>query len=449
MMIALFVLMALMPFQVFAANLSEGSKGTDVKEVQQILKDNGYYSGTVSGTFDAATKSAVKAFQKAKGLTADGIVGTNTRAKLTAVAAKTATVTDDDLNIRKGAGTSYGVITTVDKGATVYVITTSGSWYKVRLTNGTVGYASTKYIKIGTSTSSAATIASTTTKGVVSVSSSLNLRKTASTSATILSTLKNGTSVTILSESNGWYKIRVATGIEGYAKKTYIKDATTTAASAITAPTTTLRSGMRSNDVLKLQTRLKELKYFSSNCTGYFGAITVEAVKAFQKANGLTVDGIAGTATISKMFGTTALTKTAQVAAQSDSGAATSEQIVTYAKTFLGRPYVYGANGPNSFDCTGLTCYVYKHFGYTLPRTAYSQGYSNYGTKITSISALKPGDLVFFNTISDSDISDHAGIYIGNYQVLHAETYGKGVKISTMTSGYYKTRFSWGRRVFS
>ena len=84
------------------------------------------------------------------------------------------------------------------------------------------------------------------------------------------------------------------------------------------------------------------------------------------------------------------------------------DELLAYAKTFLGTPYVYGANGPDSFDCTGYTCYVFKHFGYSLPRTAYNQGYNNYAPKIEKIEDLKPGDLVFFTHLSDNDLSDHA-----------------------------------------
>jgi len=437
-----------MPMQGMAANLSQGNSGEDVKNVQQILKDNGYYNGPVNGNFSASTTSAVKAFQKAKGLTVDGIVGENTQSKLNAVAAKAATITGDTVNIRKSASASATVISTVQKGATVYVISTSGDWWKVRLTNGTIGYASKQYVSSGSTTSSA-TISEATSNGIVTVSGSLNLRSKASTTASIVATLKDGTKVTILSESNGWYNIKITNGTQGYVKTSYIKKSTVTA-ELVTAPTTTLKLGMSSNDVLKLQNRLKELKHFNSTCTGYFGAITLDAVESFQKANSLKVDGVAGSATLAKLFGSTAQAKTTQsVPTQSNNGASISDSIVAYAETFIGKPYVYGASGPNAFDCTGFTCYVYKKFGYTLARTAYAQGYNNYGTKITSIADLKPGDLVFFNTLPDGDLSDHAGIYVGDYKVINAETSYKGVTISDMTKGYYKVNFSWGRRVFS
>ena len=124
------------------------------------------------------------------------------------------------------------------------------------------------------------------------------------------------------------------------------------------------------------------------------------------------------------------------------------QQIADYAKQFLGVPYVLGGNGPKVFDCSGYTKYVYAHFGISIPRTAYTQGYWNQGTKITSISDLQVGDLVFFNTMNDSDLCDHAGIYLGNGQVAHASSGSqRKVIISSMTSSYYKTHFSWGRRI--
>ena len=114
----------------------------------------------------------------------------------------------------------------------------------------------------------------------------------------------------------------------------------------------------------------------------------------------------------------------------------------------LGKPYVYGANGTSSYDCTGFTCYCFKQIGISLPRTAYNQGYSDTYTKITSASSLKRGDLVYFNTISDSDLSDHAGIYLGAGWFIHASSGQGKVVISSLASGYYSGVFSWGRRVF-
>ena len=109
----------------------------------------------------------------------------------------------------------------------------------------------------------------------------------------------------------------------------------------------------------------------------------------------------------------------------------------------LGKPYIYGANGTSSYDCTGFTCYCFKQLRIKLKRSAVDQGYDDTYPKITSISDLRRGDLVFFNTISDNDLSDHAGIYLGAGYFIHASSGQGRVVISTLASGYYNRVFSW------
>ena len=223
------------------------------------------------------------------------------------------------------------------------------------------------------------------------------------------------------------------------------------------------------SDVEQIQSYLKKLGYFSGNTTGYYGEITRDAVKEFQTVNSLIADGKCGSQTQAILFSSSAKAKPddkpeepikpsenpqpTQTQPSDDNNQDQQDNIskmLAYAKTFLGTPYVYGANGPNSFDCTGYTKYVFAKYGISLPRTAYDQGYSNYGTKINNISGLKPGDLVFFDTISDGDLSDHAGIYLGNGQFIHCSSSVSvmSVVISDLNSGFYNRKFSWGRRVF-
>lgn len=118
-------------------------------------------------------------------------------------------------------------------------------------------------------------------------------------------------------------------------------------------------------------------------------------------------------------------------------------EVVNYAYNFLGKPYVYGASGPNSFDCSGLTQYVYNRFGIGLTRTTYTQ--VNQGVKVDR-SNLQPGDLVFFNT--QGSIS-HVGIYIGGGDFIHAPRTGKPVMISSLSDGYYSNRYATARRVLN
>jgi cell wall-associated NlpC family hydrolase len=102
-----------------------------------------------------------------------------------------------------------------------------------------------------------------------------------------------------------------------------------------------------------------------------------------------------------------------------------AEQAIAFARAQLGKPYVWGATGPGSFDCSGLTQAAYKAAGITLPRTTWDQ--VNVGTRVSEAN-LRPGDLIFFY----SDIS-HVGLYIGNGEMIHAPHTGTVVKIAPIT----------------
>lgn len=123
--------------------------------------------------------------------------------------------------------------------------------------------------------------------------------------------------------------------------------------------------------------------------------------------------------------------------------------IITEARTHLNKPYVFAAAGPDSFDCSGFTSYLVKKiYNIELPHSAYEQGYDDTYEKIESIDALKPGDLVYFNTITtDDDKCDHVGLYIGNKKFIHASSKAQKVVISSLKEEYYESCFSWGRRI--
>lgn len=117
--------------------------------------------------------------------------------------------------------------------------------------------------------------------------------------------------------------------------------------------------------------------------------------------------------------------------------------IVAYAKTFLGYRYVYGTNGPNTFDCSGFVQYVYKHFGYSLSRSSSTQ--ANDGVAVSK-SNLQPGDVLIFRDTSNSRIG-HVGLYIGDGQFIHASNSRTGVIISSLSSSAYQTRYVCARRI--
>ncbi|MEU9985637.1 NlpC/P60 family protein [Streptomyces sp. NPDC048045] len=106
------------------------------------------------------------------------------------------------------------------------------------------------------------------------------------------------------------------------------------------------------------------------------------------------------------------------------------------AQSQIGKPYVYGATGPSSFDCSGLTSWAYAQAGVSIPRTSEAQ--ATIGTRISSVNDLQVGDLVFFY----GDIH-HVGLYAGNGQVLHAPHTGAVVRYEAMSD----MPFQFGVRV--
>ena len=126
-------------------------------------------------------------------------------------------------------------------------------------------------------------------------------------------------------------------------------------------------------------------------------------------------------------------------------GTGTGQDIVNYAETFLGVNYVYGGTSPSGFDCSGLVYYCYKHFGYTVNRTAAGLAYS--GTAVSSTS-LQVGDIILF-TSKDGSYIGHTGIYIGGGQFIHAPHTGDVVKISNLSDTYYTNHYWGARRVIS
>ncbi|MEV6382988.1 NlpC/P60 family protein [Streptomyces sp. NPDC051773] len=112
------------------------------------------------------------------------------------------------------------------------------------------------------------------------------------------------------------------------------------------------------------------------------------------------------------------------VSAPADAPNSRAAAAVSYAYSKIGSPYVWGATGPNAFDCSGLTLAAYRAAGVSLPRTTYSQ--INAGPRIAR-SELRPGDLVFFY----SGIS-HVGIYIGNGQMIHAPNPSAPVRVAPL-----------------
>lgn len=243
-------------------------------------------------------------------------------------------------------------------------------------------------------------------------------------------------------------------------------------------------------DVLRLQQRLTELGFYTDRINGFFGPNTEQAVMLFQVINNLTVSGeldydawvilysedalplpalptdtptpkptprrtssnrtsgVTSKATSKNTGGTVTKTATPKPAATkaASSGKKTYSSIVAAAQDQLGKPYVWSAEGPDSFDCSGLVYYCLRQSGHYASRQS-ARGYSQNGSwkLITSMSDLKAGDLVFFKSDSSSTVN-HTGICISSSTMIHASSSKGKVARSNLHQAYWERNFVCGRR---
>lgn len=245
-----------------AGSLKLGAKGEDVKTVQRRLKDLGFYRGSVDGDFGVGTEDAVKRFQEQYGLEPDGKVGKYTMEAL-AKARHTAKPTSKPTP-KATATPTYDASVLLRKGDT------SSKVRQMQERLISLGYLSGKATATFDSATEAAVIAfqKRNCSYYDGVAGPETLKALYSSSARSTSTVS---------------------GVIGV----------------------TLRNGDDGDSVRALQTRLKALGYYKGNVDGDYGSGTVEAVKAFQRAHGLSVDGAAGGSTLNKLFSDDAKTASA------------------------------------------------------------------------------------------------------------------------------------------
>lgn len=264
----------------------------------------------------------------------------------------------------------------------------------------------------------------------------LRLRSEASTTSSILATASEGDLVVILEDTgDGWYKVDFKS-VEGYMSADYLTVETQVEANLgyglvqSEGSTLNVRSGPNTDygivtilcDFTVVHLDGMDNGWFKISYGDKTGYVLSDYMITCLDSSGTRGDGPLATAYVSL-----------------------GQQVVDYAAQFLGKPYVWGGNGPNSFDCSGFTKYVYAHFGVELNRTASAQLYN--GTKV-SWSNLQPGDLIFFNNGKVSTAASHVGIYVGNGQFIHASTNTYSVQYSNLYSTHYTNTYIAARRIF-
>lgn len=204
----------------------------------------------------------------------------------------------------------------------------------------------------------------------------------------------------------------------------------------------TLLEGTEGTDVDSFQRRLKELGYLSKT-TGYYGSETIEAVKEFQKRNKLTVDGKAGSQTFNLIYSPDAKESATLVKQKQRKG--TIDKFIAAAEKQLGKKYILGAEGPNTFDCSGLVTYCLRQAGSTTGRYNAAGFSQNSRWEKVSYDNLRRGDLIFFYNNARSKVG-HVGIIIGGGMMIDASSANGKVVKRTYQSSYWRSHFVRGRR---
>ena len=202
-------------------------------------------------------------------------------------------VTASKLNVRSGAGTTYGIIGSVVKGQTLSVVSKSGSWYKINY-NGRTGYVSSDYVQAsGTATPPAESTTYTVT------ASTLNVRSGAGTNYASIGSVTKGQKLSVVSKSGSWYKINY-NGRTGYVSSDYVQEASGTATPpaesttyTVTASTLNVRSGAGTNYASigsvtkgqKLSVVSKSGSWYKINYNGRTGYVSSDYVQASATAS--------------------------------------------------------------------------------------------------------------------------------------------------------------------
>ncbi|PEK99730.1 hypothetical protein CN601_22945 [Bacillus sp. AFS017336] len=340
------------------------------------------------------------------------------------------------VRIRSGAGTSYQILGSVNKGQSIEVISYSNGWYKVKV-NGITGYMSATYVEKVTESNSS-TNQVVTSGNYISTGNGVRIRSGAGTNYQIIGSVNKNQKLDVISSSNGWYKVKV-NGLTGYMSASYVAKVTESNSNTdsnpvvstgnyITTGSVNIRSGAgTSYQILGSVNKNQKLDVISS-VSGWYKV----------KVNGLT--GYISASYVAKATNSSSNSNNSQQNnTQPDNSQTFNVQsLITYSKKYLDVPYVWGGATPSGFDCSGFISYVFKEFGVSLPRTNVA-GYWYNNSNLKTVNNAQPGDLIVFKDTYTYGPS-HMGIMINNTEFIHASS-SSGVTISNVNNTYWDQHF--------
>lgn len=244
----------------------------------------------------------------------------------------------------------------------------------------------------------------------------LNVRESANTSAPVITQIYKYGQVVVTDSTDGWYKVSFG-DTTGWVSADYLSVSGAPQKGTISGDNVNVRSGPGK------------------------GYDVVMAVVSGEKVNVLDTDSgwykvEFSTGVVGWVYGDYLST-----AGKTSRGSSVGSQIVSFAKKYMGTPYVYGGSSAGGVDCSGFVKLVYNSFGIYVDRVA--AGQATQGSYV-STSGLNEGDLVFFAT-GGAGYINHVGIYIGGGQFIHASSGAGRVTVNSIWDSYYSSCFVTAR----
>lgn len=377
----------------------------------------------------------------------------------------------DYVNIREQATTDSSIVGKIYNNCAATILETvageGGDWYRIQ--SGTVnGYIKAQYFITG---EEAEKLAQSIGREFVTINTaSLRLREQPDLNSNVLTLLSSGARYVVLGEEGDFFKVEVDADLVGYIAQEYCKttvefdqavsleeerqkleeeaerkrdaDTAIAALQQVIQNETNLPAGSSSSGSADVAVNVGELIIAANpEASDNSAQTTAPPLTVAEEQSGSPAASAGGQSAASGNAGSspssgqassgqstgsssgtlTAISGPGQAAIVS----ATRTAVVAYAKQFLGNPYVYGGTSlTNGTDCSGFTQGVYKHFGITTGRSSRDQAANG---KTISVSAVQPGDLLFY---ASGDYINHVALYIGDGKVIHASNSTTGIIIS-------------------
>ena len=327
-------------------------------------------------------------------------------------------IASDGVNARANPSTEANVLARLDQGEKYFVVGTFNNWFKIKLATGETAWVIDEFAKvIGTATRGYDGDVDTRDESTIGGVSeppkptsrmqikgdNVNFRANPNLDADIMDQLADGIVVTVLEGFGEWRRIKTPDGSVGYVNKMFLEE--------IKAPQVAVANG---------------------------GSSGVTAVSNSPQK----------TTTVKKTASSSSSSSSSQSSSTAKAGNGQSKagnDLVSYAKQFMGIRYKWGGTTTKGFDCSGFTQYVMRHFGVSIPRTSKSQSTAGKAVKKAD---LRTGDIVYFAKSGTNRTVNHVGIYIGSGNFIHSSSGGggKGVTVSNLNSGSYAARYAGARR---